>query len=1405
MKQNKTQTETVAAVSPQRKKVIIASVAVVLAVVIALAVILPLVLRVKDTGLFVIPDRNLPVAEEYAINKYDYNALSDSQVTLRSDSMNVTKRNLPRAQTELLSDDFSLVYDTGTKTLTTEYGVLRQSTSSVKTATIRFADYPSPSHGVSGAGAYTNGTTGGEVITDADFYKYMLMTQGQHLALEAQQRSANGTLTQEWLKKHPSADAQYGAVLGTDNAVEKEITLDPLQLSPHVTGLYLPAGELVTVKVEGLAAGERLSMTISLQNSLAWRGGVTENVFNSVTGGYNQVHASSVDAYFVKADVLAATGNFVGNVTNQSQWARQNARAPWITADFVFNGNGEYKVGTAFGGIMHLVMNNCYSRAKVTISGAVETPHYILGVTTPEYFDTYLRNAPGVVAVLDTENGQLIGRTGEMNSNFRMRAVATEDIDKLAMLWHSFLSVNESFTGGTYNRFNKIMFDWHVPAGAAVALGNYSFAQPDGWFSAAMNYRGLLASGTWGTLHEIGHNHGSSYGTVWGFGTGQEGEVRNNALTVLGYIMFCDTGTSMRNRTAGVEHGEVVTPYQSLLNSLNFIKTTTVTDAGEYGYFPILRMYTNIMHSFGAEKFYELLYTYKTQSSYASDKRADFAYRCSLIYGMNFINYFNKLYKAGITDDKFTEEQLAFIKSKPSYEPVANFYAGGIDGVKTAGDYIVSFGEDITFDMLTYTISSLDTDDQKGFEVIGYEQPDHGKITDLGDGKCSYAFNVKYTGSEDKFSVYVRMKDESKLVHKLTVYLRINYNGARLTAFDGIDKLDRTSTEAFWNDAENVASTVKGQITSVSMAGVPNNNSGTNDAIRVSEFYWRAPKDGKVSFSAIQDDRSRVFFGKSFDQLTQILEFNTDNKTYPIAGSEPVSVKKGETFAVRILNVNTGGGGSFTLGYKYEDDENFANVPLTQVYHPNFPSNKEAPAAYVFEPKFIISKKDNVKLTVAGTDKSEWTVIEAPEKIQDGRYYEQQLLDPETGLPVDHETGEALGKFVTDKWTYLIDGQTGTVLHTAYTGGGLWTISPEKPHVFVIDMAKVQPVNFVSVTTRNNANSYITSYEIQLATDLNGEWTRVAEGDRNDYVGTTITNKFTSTQARYVKVIVKGCTGGTFTVLSEIDAGVQSTTQRIMATTSSKLYSTKKWQNSQNVEGEASGYMMVSKKNQKLVAKFEGETFALYAATGKDFGAFKVKIDGKEVARVDLNSEISEARKLVLNVENLKNKEHTVEIITINSGKVMLNVMGISYTSNLLNASNIYLERGLAITLAVFVALFAAVLAFAICLLCKPKFREKVFSSSIVKSMDGSADKPKKEPKTANRKAKEKAELDKKIADIVTRSNERKESSKSTAAAAETKPATEKKASASPAPSKSASAKTASAKDGKTTSSKTKK
>lgn len=1338
-------------------KTAVAVIAIVLAAVLTLSIALPLALR-RSPGVtvFSAPPNRLPTEEKYALNKYAYDSLDDARVTLRADTMNVTERGLPRAQPEILSDTYKL----GDQSIT-------------------FRDYPFPGHAGGGKGSASvfenNPAFVAEALAEAEkhgmntdtadgltaakkkyyaLYKYMLMAQGYNLTMEAQYRSKNGTLTQEWLKKHPAADAQYGAVEGTDNAVRKEIVLDTIYRAYHPTGLYLPAGELVEVKVEGLEAGESISMFIGLQNSLAWRGSVAgadaQNALQELGITSAPANPWGKDAFFLYADEIVGGGKFYDCCNNngttellQSQWLNQHNRLPWVTAEFTFSENKTYYIGTPFGGIMHLNPKNCYSPVKTTITGAVETPHYILGVTTPAYFDEYLRDAPGVYGVIETENGQLVGESKYI------RTIPTDEVDKLAMLWHSFFAVNESFTGGAYNRGNVVMFETHVPAGAAVALGNYTYACPSDWYADVTNYRKLLRSGSWGILHEVGHSHHTAYGQVWGFGGGQEGEVRNNALTTLAYILFCDIGTT-RNETGGIsaEHGFVAHPYSNLQYALSFGAQIEKTDPtgrdfdnyGLFGYFGTLSMYVNLMHSFGAEKFYELLYTYKEVANYITDtaaavtealkadkttilnaddkvqkqiKRADFTYRCSLIFGMDFREYFNEMYCANIVDAAFTAEQLDFIRSLPRYAPVANLYAGGIDGVKTGGDYCITYGENVLFDLVGKTISN------KPFTILSVAQPAHGSLTDAGEGKWSYSFNPEYAGTADSFRFRVQMADGT--VHELTVYLRISYNGARVSAYKNIEARNGNANELWTAVESEIAGRQPDAVVSVNTGGIPAyTTAGGAYEVRVAEFLWRAPTSGEYQLSAACDDRVRVYFGESFGAMGEpVLQLSTYQG---YGATQPIVVEAGKYYAFKLVNLNTGGGGSASIAFKNADGT-YTLPALQNVYHPA--SDLSATfTGYVYEPQYLISKKDNVKLAQTGTDKNEWRVVSAPLNIQDGRTFTETRVDF-----VTDDNGNTIrveSQVDVDKWNWLIDEKLDNVFHTTWRvtrpndpNDRIKPPSDADPDVFVIDTNRIQSFNYFTVHTRSNPrdNAMILKYELQISDD-NATYRTIATGEKLEYKGTTATLSFPQTQGRYLKLLVKSTTGKSYTIISELDAGIVSKTQKIVSPTSSKLYATKGWHNSSTVAAEPNGYMVAEKKNEKLVARFHGTQLAVYAASGANYGSVKIRLDGKTVQTISLRSAKSEARKLVFYVENLSDKEHTVEFITQSSEKVMINLLGLSYTADLVNAPNIYLEHALTVSLIVFIVLFAVLLALVLMLVFWPRFRRIVLGNRLVRALD---------------------------------------------------------------------------------------
>lgn len=665
----------------------------------------------------------IPASDKYALSTYSMDDLDSEMVTLRADTMYVTQRNVPRAKTVLMSDEFILP---------------NFSTGDLTKAKVNFSSYPrKPGH-----------------TKRNNFEKYMLLRQGMWLNANAEKMAENGTL-----QKHPGMDYIYGAVSGTDNAVIKEITIDPSYRSKHFSGLYLPAGEIITVKVENLKEGEYIQISTHLQNTLGYSSGLPADYF------------SKTDKYIVDnyASIVSNpdSDEVRKNIPLSGQYDRQDGILPFMTKTFKFSENKEYKIGTPFGGGMHINVQGTKSAVKLTISGAVETPHYILGVTTPEYFETYLRNAPGLISCLDTENGQLIGPSEQMRK--------VDDIENLALIWHSFFSVNESYTGGRHDAANFLVFDHHVPAGAAVALGGGVFAHPISMYNNCMNYKKLVTSGAWGPLHELGHGHGNAYGQVWGFNGNQEGEVRNNALIVLCYIKLCN----MDPRFNSIEHGSVTHPQTNLIESLKNLERGK-KDFNELGYFEALPMYVNLMHSFGADKFYQLLLTYSENPRFVENikgketetKRADFIYRASNVYGVDLRWYCNTMFLANVSDEYFSAVQLSELNSYPTYYPIANYYSNGQNGIKTAGEFKIPYGSEYVF-KIAENFTAPKVNGSEIYTLSKVEKPKYGKINDNKDGTYTYIQDNNFRET-DSFDIVVKMQNGYLL--KLNVFLRIDYS-----------------------------------------------------------------------------------------------------------------------------------------------------------------------------------------------------------------------------------------------------------------------------------------------------------------------------------------------------------------------------------------------------------------------------------------------------------------------------------------------------------------------------------------------------------------------------------------------------------------------------------------------------
>jgi hypothetical protein len=88
-------------------------------------------------------------------------------------------------------------------------------------------------------------------------------------------------------------------------------------------------------------------------------------------------------------------------------------------------------------------------------------------------------------------------------------------------------------------------------------------------------------------------------------------------------------------------------------------------------------------------------------------------------------------------------------------------------------------------------------------------------------------------------------------------------------------------------------------------------------------------------------------------------------------------------------------------------------------------------------------------------------------------------------------------------------------------------------------------------------------------------------------------------------------------------------------------------------DGASGGYRLVSsKKGAKVSYRFEGGSIGIVAAYSGAFGTAVVRIDGKEVATIDLGRSPSAMRRVVW-TRSVSSGSHTVSV-TVRSGTVVI-------------------------------------------------------------------------------------------------------------------------------------------------------
>jgi hypothetical protein len=176
------------------------------------------------------------------------------------------------------------------------------------------------------------------------------------------------------------------------------------------------------------------------------------------------------------------------------------ARVPVITRFFPLRAESTV-VANAFGGLLYVRVPAGVSvgPADMTVTGAVEAPRYVRGVTTADDWRAQLARTGAPWAELETGKLVLTVPTSD--------ARAVSDPDALMSFWDNVMDADADLAAidRARPRAERIVFDRQIVAGYMHAGYPIEAFTPQA--RESLDLVTLRRSGNWGFFHEIGHNH----------------------------------------------------------------------------------------------------------------------------------------------------------------------------------------------------------------------------------------------------------------------------------------------------------------------------------------------------------------------------------------------------------------------------------------------------------------------------------------------------------------------------------------------------------------------------------------------------------------------------------------------------------------------------------------------------------------------------------------------------------------------------------------------------------------------------------------------------------------------------------------------------------------------------------
>ncbi|MBB6111330.1 Peptidase M60, enhancin and enhancin-like [Mucilaginibacter lappiensis] len=229
---------------------------------------------------------------------------------------------------------------------------------------------------------------------------------------------------------------------------------EPVYYRPHSTGLYVPAGEKVTI-------------TISTDD--------------------------------IKQHLKAQIGVHDDDLTHMDQFKRTPVD---LTAKFSLD-QKQIDIYSPYGGLLliNIADTSKLKTIKINVSGAVKAPYFKLGKTSEQEWNTTIRNNPAPWAELATDNIVLTV------PSYRIRNL--NNPVKLMQFWDEVMNADADLAAISPKRAHqeRIIVDIDAAYGYMFTTYEKIVVPDDQSCEWMLNEAFIRSHGSWGAFHELGHRH----------------------------------------------------------------------------------------------------------------------------------------------------------------------------------------------------------------------------------------------------------------------------------------------------------------------------------------------------------------------------------------------------------------------------------------------------------------------------------------------------------------------------------------------------------------------------------------------------------------------------------------------------------------------------------------------------------------------------------------------------------------------------------------------------------------------------------------------------------------------------------------------------------------------------------